>query len=295
MASQVAVLHCQQATVFNAAVGAQDFTVAAMQNMHETLWKLGYAVEYVDPDHLTDLAAYRVLVLPFITMLSQASAAAIAQYVEAGGAVVTMPRTAMVDENCHVWPSRPGGLHEVTGATETGLCVEDAIALQAAIGDKSFTLTGAHHRQQLALAEDVEVLGSFANGDPAITLRRHGTGRAVHCATHLDLVDQRDRNYLAFWSSLLASLGAQPQVEVEAEGNQLDVSLLRCPDNKLVLVVANEASEPADVAISLPKQQFDEVRNLWPVGHIALAAKGRLQLQLPAREALVACLSKATA
>ncbi len=291
--AQVALLHCQRSTVFSASVGAQDYANEAMQNMYETLWKLGYTVDYIAPERLAALQDYRLLIVPFVPLLSQASAQAIAEYVDRGATVITMPRTAMVDDNCHVWKSRPGGgLNEVIGATETGLWVEDDIKVQAAVGKKRFSLTGMHHRQQQDLAADTIVLGEFANGDPAITVHKYGAGQAIHFATHMDLVSDRNRNYLDFWHSLLIDLGLRPDVEVLAEHDYLlDMRLLRHDDGTLLLFVANEGDLPVSAKLRLPAYDVHAAQNLWNIGLIECDKKGVLSLKLPASEALVALLS----
>ena len=87
---------------------------------------------------------------------------------------------------------QPGGLFEKM-VGDTSEVMVNSLHAQAIDqpGDGLFEgvagpLAGHHHRQDFVLAEDVEVLARYLDGQPAVTSRDHGAGRAIHFGTHCD-------------------------------------------------------------------------------------------------------------
>lgn len=291
--AKVALLHTIDNTVFNAGCGNGDLVGRSLHGMHGILARQGYAVEFIAPEYLTSEHGYQVIILPCQALVSQATAQALADFVAAGGNLVSLPLTAMVDERCWVWPRRPGGgLAEVLGVRETALHVEDVIWVRDGAGSE---LAGHHHRQELELADGVEVLASFANGDPAVTRNRHGQGQAVHLATHLDMAGAAAPGVLSFWRELLAGFAVVPEVELPDPGLHLDCKLSRATSGGHLLYCANSTATPVDLTLGLPRVQAATARSLWPVGainHMGKHAAGgvAIRVELPAWEALVARL-----
>lgn len=286
--AHVALLQTQDNTLFNASCGLADFVRRSMVGMHAILQQLQIGVEFVNPANLTTAHGYRVIILPFQSLVTPATTAALTDFTAAGGCIITMPRTAMVDADCQVWQQRPGGLTAVLGVTETSIEVVDEIKLDAIVGNKKFKVDGFHHQQKIALQNDVDVLATFANGDPAVTINKHGKGLAVHCATHLELAVPAQTE---FWSALLQHLGVKNEIELDKSVTHLDCKLAKNDDGKFLLYAANSSAHAINVNLKITALVPSAVRNLWPVGTAALTADGNVTLELPPREALVAELS----
>ena len=294
--AKVALLHSQENAVYCASTGAQDLADRAMREMHDTLWRLGHAVEFVDPGHLDAKMGFEVLILPFQVMLSGESAKRIDEYVLQGGCLVSMPRTAMVDERCHVWRARPGGLHHVLGAKESGIALSAEMDVALAVPDgEKVVASGHHHRQSLELEKDVEVLATFADGEPAITMRKHGKGKAIHCATHLDMAARRDDGHVALWRCLLDQCGVWPVVDKGAEAELLEVRILETGDGRNLIFAANESAADIKATVTLRLVEATSAKYVWPVGDVRLlggeSGSSRLSIELPAGEGTVAILS----
>ena len=296
--AKIALLHSQENVVFCAASATQELANRALHDMHDTLGRLGHAVEFVDPDHLTQAMDYALVILPFTVLLDATSARALADYVYHGGCLVSMPRTAMVDGGCHVWAQRPGGgLAEVLGISEEKIVVADNIEVQVAVsGEERMVIAGFHHRQYVRCASDVKVIGTFADGGAAVTMRKHGAGLALHCATHLDINASSDESHLLWWRSLLDKCSIVPEARKLGPGADLvEVRLRDGPNNTSLLFAANENDTAVQVEIILSDMAISTVTNLWCIGKVHLEQEPnqeqKIIVSLPAREALVASVN----
>ncbi|WP_404420682.1 beta-galactosidase [Nibricoccus sp. IMCC34717] len=137
------------------------------------------------------LAAYRVVFLPFQIVLRPEHAAILRTYVERGGWVVADARTATVDARDLAYRTSPGaGLAELFGAAREDWVAREApglapVELSPQSGSTG-RFDGRYFREKLRVATDCEVLATFADdGTPAIISRRVGAGRAILAAVPL--------------------------------------------------------------------------------------------------------------
>lgn len=160
----------------------------------------GWVTGFVTPETVAAgaLAGVRLLVMPFGLLLEAATVAVVADWVRAGGHLLTQAKAGWIDERGWSHRRRPGaGLDALLGVREdeleaaagpVPLVVPGSPRLPGWAGG---TVPGAVHRQPLRVvaddAEEVEVLGRFADGRPGLTARPVGDGVAWACGTHLDL------------------------------------------------------------------------------------------------------------
>ncbi|CAN5565767.1 beta-galactosidase [soil metagenome] len=190
-------------------MGALEMLLDAISGAYRAIAGAGHEVEFVSFRELDSLDC-RLLVLPFTVLLPAEAATAIDAFVKRGGQALAFAKVAMLDGRGWYWHRRPGGgLDEVFGAREARIDVlhgpipVDVPAHPSLPGWSGGVVQGAWHRQTLEVST-AEVLGRFADGAPALTVREHGLGKAWLAGTHLDVSVTRHRDRVT--SQLLAAI-----------------------------------------------------------------------------------------
>lgn len=292
--AQVGLFYDQTATVFNASCEAEDYNTKALYTMHEILWRCGIAVEYVNPEFCTAEMPYKVLILPFSTMISEKTANTLADFVAQGGTLISMPRSGMVNENARVWNTRPGGkLSEVLGVREQEMYVVDDPPLTLKWKGSEYHLPGFHHKQNLVLQETAKVIGRFEDGHPALTIHPYGKGQGVHFATHFDMAAENSFPHVVAWKDLLEHLEVKPPVLLkEAHPEGLDTHLMQTK-NGYLFIACNESYEDMKVITELVNIKAQDIQLLMDIGEAELLATQEnctLRVAVPAREGIVVYL-----
>lgn len=152
-----------------------------VQRHYESLRRLGLGVDVVSPR--TELSRYRLVVAPELFLMDEATAAALAGYVDSGGTLVLAPRAGVKDRHNAV-PERPvpAWLDELAGleVVDYMSLAEDATAR---IRGASFAgeVHGWYEEVELrgGRATATYVNGAFAGG-PAVVDHAVGAGRCVY-------------------------------------------------------------------------------------------------------------------
>ncbi|MDN3495662.1 beta-galactosidase [Planococcus sp. APC 4015] len=170
---------------------------------HRALWRAGHAVDFVRIG--TDVARYRVLVVPALYAISPATARWLEEYVSAGGNLIVSFASGLADENQRVASGGyPGMLRSLLGIRAEQISPaadEDEIMLSdgstAGLWTELLRLESA-----VSLAD--YTTGAFA-GSPAITRRRVGDGTATYVSTKLTQPSLDD-----LFASSVAQAGVEP-------------------------------------------------------------------------------------
>ncbi len=164
---------------------SQDVTfLAAVRASYDALWRAGITVDVVHPDG--DLSPYDLLLAPSLYLMTDASAAAVAEHVRGGGTLVASYFSGIVDEHDHVrLGGYPGALREVLGVR-----VEEFFPLLAG---QQVALSGggtATTWTELLEPQGAEVVQTCVDGPlpgtPAVTRHGFGAGTAWYLATSPD-------------------------------------------------------------------------------------------------------------
>ncbi|MBB4952438.1 beta-galactosidase [Agrobacterium vitis] len=128
---------------------------------YEGLRRLGLDVDFVRPG--TDLSGYKLVVVP---CLMQVDDAALAALEKTDTVVLYGPRSGSRDQHFNIPHNLPPGpLSALTGTRQTQVA-----SLRPGLGDAvSGLVSGAAIRWREYLETTSEVLGTFENGDPALT------------------------------------------------------------------------------------------------------------------------------
>lgn len=156
--------------------------------VHHAFFERAVTTDVVAP--WTDLAPYRIVIVPGLFLVSDDTARAVEEFVEAGGTVLVTWFSGVVDE---VNTVRPGGF---TGAFRSllGVVVEEFAPLaegQTIALDNGWTASRwTEVLQPPSTDEDVEIVATYSEGAvsglPAITRRSVGRGTAWYLSADLD-------------------------------------------------------------------------------------------------------------
>ena len=187
------------------------------EDLHRALTAQGVGVDVVHPG--ADLTSYRLVVVPTLYLVSDATVAALTAATEAGATVVVTYFSGIVDENDHIRPGGyPGAFRELLGVrtTEFMPLLEGQHVDVEGLGDVPVPAD--------TWAEDLELVGaeriaSYVDGPaaglPAVTRRQVGSGAAWYVATRLDAAGtDRLVERVVVESGLEQLPGASPLVEV---------------------------------------------------------------------------------
>lgn len=151
---------------------------------YEAVRRTGATVDVVQPG--ADLSGYAVVIAPCLYLVSDADAATLRSFVEAGGTALVTFFSGVVDETdaVRITP-HPGAFADLLGAwTEEYFPLLPTESVSLSDG------TTAHTWTEVVRPTTAAVVESFADGPvgghPAITRNVMGNGAAWYAATHLD-------------------------------------------------------------------------------------------------------------
>lgn len=167
----------------------QYFTTPYMDQQHDAfapLYNDNIDMAVINVGH-EDLSRYRLVVVPALYLMDQASSDALRAYVRGGGTVVMTAMSAKVDETSQWFGTPlPGRLTDVFGLTTNEFYRTDR-PLTGTLEGKPFT-TAANFYEVLR-PTTAAVIARFDNVDgapPAVTVNRFGKGRAIYVAATAD-------------------------------------------------------------------------------------------------------------
>jgi beta-galactosidase len=229
--------------------------------LYRALWDLGVTVDMLRPGD--DLDGYRLVLVPTLYLTTDAAAANVAGYVEAGGTVLVSYWSGIVDQHDHVrLGGYPGAFRDLLGVrTEefSPLREGESVRLTGGVLDGT---TADVWTEQLHVV-DAEVVSSYDDGPlpgvPALTRRTVGRGAAWYVATRVDAAGTA-----ALVRRLCDDVGIavhdQPGVEV----------VRRSGDTASYLFVLNHTGTAAEV----PARGVDLVAGAACAGSVKVPAGG---------------------
>ena len=157
--------------------------------VYDRLWRDGLTVDFAHPE--ADLSAYPLVVAPASYLVSEAGARNLTSYVEAGGTLVVLCFSGIVDEHDAV---HAGGylapLADALGVTvEEFLPLRDGEQVRLAWTDEddaeAMTDVWADHVVLRGAETVARYVDGPAAGGAAVTRHPHGTGTGWYVSTHL--------------------------------------------------------------------------------------------------------------
>ncbi len=244
---------------------------AALLHYYTALHSANIGVDVVSPD--ADLSRYKVVVAPALYVLPPETAEALAAFVEAGGLLITTARSGVKDQsNAVVNMPLPGLLAQVCGVE-----VDEYDSLPAGMTvPVLFEGTNAVHPSgpwcDVLEPTTAYVLarydGEYYKGRAAITVNRHGKGRAIYVGTLA--APALEKAVIAY---ALQQAGVKPVLETP-DGVE---ATLRWKNGDRFLFLLNHADEPRGV--TLPYHALDMLNGRHVEGAVTLKPKDVLVLR----------------
>ena len=159
--------------------------LAQARSWHAALYDLGHTIDAVKADG--PFEQYRVVVVPNLYLTTTTQAAALLDYVRAGGTIVVGPFSGVVDTNDTVYDGgAPGPLRELLGIeVDEWWPIPDGDSTSVVLGDTAVTATV--WSEWLETHPDLHHAAHYASGEldsrPALTRRSHGSGSAWYLST----------------------------------------------------------------------------------------------------------------
>lgn len=148
---------------------------------------------------LEEIGQYRMIVLSNQIVMDGETAAALQAYAEAGGVILCDGKFGVVDENALLCSVLPGGpFHSLVGQE-----FEDTDYEQLDFRCEICSARGYYGRDLMTLT-DGEVLGTFADGYPAVVRRRVGKGEVISINTYLWYGYHKEENDAKCFAAALA-------------------------------------------------------------------------------------------
>jgi beta-galactosidase GanA len=259
--AQVGILVDQRNAIVNQGMGAANMLLKAIKGVYYAYWSQGYPVEFITPELLADGKGqgYRLLLMPFLMLVTPTCAQAVTDYVTSGGTLVAFAKCGMLNEKSWMWHDRPGGLTELFGVKETRIAKSDSVRLVPSVNEELFDgvsgpLKGRWHRQDFTVGDGVQVLACYEDGNPAATLNHYGGGRAILFGTHFDVaaLAPEATHHRRVFANLAELASVECSFHLEG-GPALDGHLLSAPGRReRLFILINHSPDPARAQVHLP-------------------------------------------
>jgi beta-galactosidase len=274
-------------------MGADDLLRRCVRGAYATLWRAGYPAEFVDAAGIVAMVSdaaplpYRVLLLPAALLIAGETGHALRRFVERGGTLIGFAKCGWVDGGGWSWAQTPGAaLHDVFGATMAEAERDDECRIERvdwgselpqSASDRPPHVPGYWHRQVLVPHPGTQVLGWFADGEPALVRHTLGAGQAFLLGTHLDAaaLDQPVAATLLQW--LVERAGLEPPLDIEADA-PVDAHVLEAGTARLVILTNN--SPNATVALFRLQGTGPQTARELLHGHVLAVADRTVSVEL---------------
>lgn len=263
--AQIGILVDQRNAIANVGMGAAEMLLKAIKGVYYAYWSGGYPVEFITPELLADGKGqgYRLLLMPFMTLITPPCAEAVIDFVTRGGTVVAFAKCGMLNEKSWMWHDRPGGLTELFGAHESRIAKSETVTLTPEPGTPAFEgmsgpLKGYWHRQDFALGKEAQILARYPDGKPAVVLNRHGRGHAILFGTHFDAaaLDPEASGHRRAFANLADMAGVERPFHLEGDplldGHLLTRDAQGTPDPWGLFILIHHGPESGLAQVHLP-------------------------------------------
>jgi beta-galactosidase GanA len=279
---EVAILESKSNAIVLRGMGQEDQLFQAQRGVYSGFWEQGYRVDFINDDLLLEGKAddYRVICLPLMGLISRELAAALKAYAAGGGVVIGFARCGTLDEM--------GWFQTTLPIPELG----DLFGLDGIEADHRDNIQidyqGAKYqswlnRDLINTREGTEILATFEDGHPAVTLHAVGKGYGIYLAT------QADSGYLKPETRVLKNAigtiqdrtGYLPYLSIQypdRKGREIDPHILDTP-NRTEVLITNYALQEKQVEITL-RESERVVDKSW----IGLPEKKELKVKQSATE-----------
>jgi beta-galactosidase len=263
--ADVALLYNPENQVFGwAATNSEKTVTDSLLGIHKALYERNLIVDLIHPSEFPGvLDAYRVLYVPFPYYLSESVCAALKVWVGQGGLLIGESYFGgwQVEEGRHQTTVPGYGMDEVFGARQQHATGEDGGSAAPITMRRSLRYIRAGQKVHGAIVRETlepfraSVLGTFANGEPAITSATYGKGRAILIGSYLGMPYFRGKGAKnADLIASLAELGSEPR-RPSVRSGKVRIDLLADPAGSALIILRNLEAVRRSTVISVPGLQ----------------------------------------
>jgi beta-galactosidase len=260
--ADVAILYDPENQVFGwVATGNEKSVTDSLLGVHKALYESNFVVDLIHPREFPGvLGAYRVIYVPFPYYLSETVCSALKAWVEAGGLLIGESYFGgwYVEMGRHQTTVPGYGMQEVFGACQIHAARGDSGGRSQITMTKSLRYIRAGQKVHGAIVREAlhptraQVLGTFSNGEPAITSATYGRGRAILIGSYLGLPYYRGEGTKnGDLIASLADLTTGPQRPTATPG-KVRVDLLTDATGSAMIVLRNLGGVRQQTVISVP-------------------------------------------
>jgi beta-galactosidase len=270
----------------------------SMLGIYRALFPTNVPVDFIHTREIAEgkAARYKLVILPYPLMITEATAKALADYVRNGGTLMAEARLAWNDDRGFAKEVLPGfGLHEVTGCRETALqqTAGGKTEMEITTRDESVPLLRPGDRLRGSLFEEAlepispraRVIAVYGIRDsrsgirgsrsrrrtnqaaiperrtPAIIAATFGNGKTITVGSFLGALyeSDRDANVAKFFIGLLDWAGVSRPVEVSGVLNNqnVEVRTMDVEREKLVFIINHSTSAvEPTIRVKLPAGSY---------------------------------------
>lgn len=247
----------------------------------------GFFDNGIQPDwvHIDHIADYDTIYAPYPIMLTAEHAEALAQWVEAGGTLISEATPGYFGDRGKVGTVQPhNGLDAVFGARETEVEFMPDIADRYHFEWAGNTITAGGYLQSYSPTTGT-ALGRFTDGRIALVENTFGKGRTLLAGTHpgATYFRQSNKENLRWFADAFAWTGRTRHVET---GNRTVHSRLHTGPTGGALWLVNESREPQQVTVALdPHHELRPAGTWW-------GSAGGPTFSIPPRDVVVLKLER---
>lgn len=287
--AEAALLFNREATIVGGFQHSGERTAVrdSAAGYHRMFFERNIPLDFISPRGLTpaQLGQYKLVIVPYPIQLTAAVAAALAEYVRAGGHLFVEARAGWVDERGHAQPIIPGfGWHQMLGVRERSVAPRGEFKVRW--GEAEFAAATFQQRFDV-LDSAARPVASADDGTPIAYERGHGKGKAVVFGAFAGQINETKPaamhplgEILARWAGL-----SLPDLKTSAP---VELKQLTAANTRMVFLF-NHGKEAARVEYTLKLEKpARQIRELVTESNVAPSGGTfRLQVELPPMSARV--------
>lgn len=258
-----------------------------MRGTYSALYQNVDSIDILHPITINNnLSKYKVIFLPFPTLLTRKVSEQLIRYVKEGGMLISEAGPASRDGRTNIQSLIPGdGLAKVFGCQRDEFYTVDSV-IKVKFNSQIFNLKGNFEKETYKV-EGGKVIGWFETGEPAVILNDYGKGKAMLIGTH-PAVDENGRKELSrFYQSILKNL----KIYKLAKTNNKNVLCVTKEGESANLVFIFNLSQSEQTTILKLRCELKSVRNLISKENVPFYDHD-IPLVIPSRGSIILLIEK---
>ncbi len=269
--AKTAIFYCHDSVTLAQAEGSYPAWSEARNGAYRLLHDLRLPADFLDTEGVLNgrLRDFRALLLPRVVCLSPEVAAAIRQFVQAGGTVIADLHCGHRDLLGRQFPRAPGcDLHKLFGAyiNDLVLCEEEeSISGQHASFQK---LPVSHYRHAELNLNGATGMASYRNGSPAVSRMASGQGGSAWLfGDEVFSLYARTANeqWRRCFATILAEAGVHSDFTVEGDFEcRVESGTLTAKDGRQTHFLINFSAQERQLKLRIESAAGRQLDNLLP-------------------------------